>query len=80
VAAAAWNKDYLTTIVAVFGTTISPYLFFWQASQEVEELRRRRRPPLRRAPEQVARRSSGASVSTPWSAWAYRTWSPSSSC
>jgi NRAMP (natural resistance-associated macrophage protein)-like metal ion transporter len=29
---------YLTVVVAVFGTTISPYLFFWQASQEVEEL------------------------------------------
>jgi len=28
----------LTVIVAVFGTTISPYLFFWQAAQEVEEL------------------------------------------
>jgi NRAMP (natural resistance-associated macrophage protein)-like metal ion transporter len=34
----ALTKDYLTVIVAVFGTTISPYLFFWQASQEVEEL------------------------------------------
>ncbi|MFM0415993.1 NRAMP family divalent metal transporter [Paraburkholderia aromaticivorans] len=34
----SWNSAYLTTIVAVFGTTISPYLFFWQASQEVEEL------------------------------------------
>ncbi len=34
----SWTKDYVTTIVAVFGTTISPYLFFWQASQEVEEL------------------------------------------
>jgi NRAMP (natural resistance-associated macrophage protein)-like metal ion transporter len=33
-----WNGVYLTTIVAVFGTTISPYLFFWQASQEVEDL------------------------------------------
>ena len=32
------TKDYVTTIVAVFGTTISPYLFFWQASQEVEDL------------------------------------------
>ena len=30
-------------IVAVLGTTISPYLFFWQASQEVEELRQRGR-------------------------------------
>ncbi|RKF50084.1 NRAMP family divalent metal transporter [Paraburkholderia fungorum] len=33
-----WNSAYLTIIVAVFGTTISPYLFFWQASQEVEDL------------------------------------------
>lgn len=33
------SGDYLTTVVAVLGTTISPYLFFWQASQEVEELR-----------------------------------------
>ena len=33
-----WKPAYLTTMVAVFGTTISPYLFFWQASQEVEEL------------------------------------------
>ena len=32
------NKDYVTAIVAIFGTTISPYLFFWQASQEVEDL------------------------------------------
>ena len=33
-----WNAATITTIVAVFGTTISPYLFFWQASQEVEDL------------------------------------------
>jgi NRAMP (natural resistance-associated macrophage protein)-like metal ion transporter len=32
----SFNSDYITAIVAVFGTTISPYLFFWQASQEVE--------------------------------------------
>jgi Mn2+/Fe2+ NRAMP family transporter len=32
------NAQALTVIVAVFGTTISPYLFFWQAAQEVEEL------------------------------------------
>lgn len=31
------DRTYLTTLVAIFGTTISPYLFFWQASQEVEE-------------------------------------------
>jgi Mn2+/Fe2+ NRAMP family transporter len=32
-----WNKDYIFAIIAVFGTTISPYLFFWQTSEEVEE-------------------------------------------
>ncbi|UPK25209.1 NRAMP family divalent metal transporter [Bradyrhizobium sp. 195] len=41
--AAVWPKanvsaDYLMMVVAVLGTTISPYLFFWQASQEVEEM------------------------------------------
>ena len=34
----SWKSDYMTTVVAVLGTTISPYLFFWQASQEVEEI------------------------------------------
>ena len=34
-----FDRAYLLTIVAVFGTTISPYLFFWQASQEAEESR-----------------------------------------
>jgi NRAMP (natural resistance-associated macrophage protein)-like metal ion transporter len=32
------TNDAATTIVAIFGTTISPYLFFWQSSQEVEEV------------------------------------------
>jgi NRAMP (natural resistance-associated macrophage protein)-like metal ion transporter len=32
-----WDSLYVTTMVAVLGTTISPYLFFWQASHEVEE-------------------------------------------
>jgi len=32
-----FSKDYLLNVVAILGTTISPYLFFWQASQEVEE-------------------------------------------
>jgi len=32
-----FSKHYLEIIVAIFGTTISPYLFFWQASEEVEE-------------------------------------------
>jgi NRAMP (natural resistance-associated macrophage protein)-like metal ion transporter len=34
-----WSKEFFTTLLAIFGTTISPYLFFWQASQEAEEQR-----------------------------------------
>lgn len=46
-----WKSDYLALLVAVLGTTISPYLFFWQASQEVEEMRRRKhRRPLKELP------------------------------
>src|SRR5689334_2493082 len=44
------NTDYFLMVVAVLGTTISPYLFFWQASQEVEEMNRGHvRRPLREA-------------------------------
>ena len=32
-----FDAEYLTTLVAILGTTISPYMFFWQANQEVEE-------------------------------------------
>jgi Mn2+/Fe2+ NRAMP family transporter len=35
----SWQKDYIVVIVAVLGTTISPYLFFWQSSEEAEEER-----------------------------------------
>ncbi len=43
------NSDYFMMVVAVLGTTISPYLFFWQASQEVEEMThgKKRGRPLR---------------------------------
>src|SRR5579863_6489828 len=34
-----WSREYLEVLVGILGTTISPYLFFWQASQEVEEER-----------------------------------------
>jgi len=34
-----WSSNYLAAFVGILGTTISPYLFFWQASQEVEEER-----------------------------------------
>jgi NRAMP (natural resistance-associated macrophage protein)-like metal ion transporter len=33
-----FNKEYLAILVGILGTTISPYLFFWQASVEVEEM------------------------------------------
>lgn len=35
-----FSREFITAVVAVFGTTISPYLFFWQASSEVDELRK----------------------------------------
>jgi len=50
----SFKADYVMAVVAVFGTTISPYLFFWQASQEVEKLRATEGDaPLREAPEQA---------------------------
>ncbi len=46
---------YATMVVAVFGTTISPYLFFWQAAQEVEDNNRRpRAAELKTRPEYAA--------------------------
>jgi len=48
------QADYVIAVVAVFGTTISPYLFFWQASQEVEEQRAAPgEKPLTKAPQQA---------------------------
>ena len=60
VPAVTWNADYFTTLVAIAGTTISPYLCFWQAAQEAEEVRIKpqRQPLLRRgwqAPSALAR-------------------------
>jgi NRAMP (natural resistance-associated macrophage protein)-like metal ion transporter len=37
-----FDKDYISIIVAILGTTISPYLFFWQATMEVEDRQRRK--------------------------------------
>lgn len=33
-----WDKEFLSIVVAILGTTISPYLFFWQATMEAEEI------------------------------------------
>jgi NRAMP (natural resistance-associated macrophage protein)-like metal ion transporter len=50
----ALSANYLTVVVAILGTTISPYLFFWQAEEEVEEVKERiGARPLQRAPEQA---------------------------
>ena len=52
----AFNGDTLTLIVAIFGTTISPYLFFWQSSEEVEEEEADpEAAPLLERPEQAPR-------------------------
>jgi NRAMP (natural resistance-associated macrophage protein)-like metal ion transporter len=50
----SWNKDYIVVIVAVLGTTISPYLFFWQASEEAEDERvDLAQHPLTEAPDEA---------------------------
>jgi len=48
-----FTVDALMMVVAVLGTTISLYLFFWQAAQEVEQMRRKNSPPLLQAPERA---------------------------
>jgi Mn2+/Fe2+ NRAMP family transporter len=49
----SWNAAFWTTVVAILGTTISPYLFFWQASQEVEDIKAvAERKPLLDKPHQ----------------------------
>ena len=45
-----WTAAFATGFVAILGTTISPYLFFWQAAQEIEEERRTHSKPLYVAP------------------------------
>ena len=49
----AFDRAHAMALVAVLGTTISPYLFFWQAGQEVEELHRRHIKPLYVMPRQA---------------------------
>ncbi len=59
------SSDYLMAIVAVMGTTISPYLFFWQAEEEVEDQKERAGArPLVRAPEQAPAEFSRIRVDT----------------
>ena len=58
-------KDYAAMVVAVLGTTISPYLFFWQASQEVEDSNRRlNAEKLKGDPEYAAKHLSRIKLDT----------------
>jgi Mn2+/Fe2+ NRAMP family transporter len=60
-----WNAKYAVGIVALLGTTISPYLFCWQASQEVEEIHAStERKPLNRAPLQAPNALSRIGIDT----------------
>ncbi len=55
----AFTGTYITAVVAILGTTISPYLFFWQAEEEVEEVKERpEAKPLMGAPKQAEREFS----------------------
>jgi len=59
------THDYITALVAIFGTTISPYLFFWQASHEVEaQTEDPDDQPLHRAPEQSERQLRRMKIDT----------------
>jgi NRAMP (natural resistance-associated macrophage protein)-like metal ion transporter len=59
------SADYLTVIVAVFGTTISPYLFFWQAAEEVEDEKEDpKAKPLLEAPHQAPRQMARMQLDT----------------
>jgi NRAMP (natural resistance-associated macrophage protein)-like metal ion transporter len=57
-----WDRTWLMTFVGILGTTISPYLFFWQASQEVEEERARGRTALKHREGATAQQLSDARV------------------
>ena len=59
------DAGYVTVVVAILGTTISPYLFFWQASQEVEEIHAvRADKPLRRDPQQAKKQLRRIKIDT----------------
>jgi Mn2+/Fe2+ NRAMP family transporter len=60
----SFNRETILVIVAVFGTTISPYLFFWQASQKAEEARLHPAPKARRTSAAQRRYYSKISTAT----------------
>lgn len=50
------SAEWMTVVVAIFGTTISPYLFFWQTSEEVEDMGLKHQRDLKHSNRQSARR------------------------
>lgn len=50
-----WDRDYMLMLVAIFGTTISPYMFFWQASLEAEDRKLRSKAGSRAAASHAKR-------------------------
>ena len=60
-----FHSSYIASIIACLGTTISPYLFFWQASQETEEIRAKPdEEALKHAPEQAREQLSRIRIDT----------------
>lgn len=60
-----WNAAFLTTLVAILGTTISPYLFIWQSSQEAEEQRiDPDKKPLKHEPEKAEQETKRIRIDT----------------
>src|SRR5262249_37605044 len=63
--ALSFHRDFWLMVVALLGTTISPYLFFWQAAQEVEDTKATaNREPLKKHPEQGDRALSRIRIDT----------------
>jgi NRAMP (natural resistance-associated macrophage protein)-like metal ion transporter len=61
----SFEKEYLAALIAVLGTTISPYLLFWQSGEEVEELESEpKEEPLKKAPEQAPVQFSRIKIDT----------------
>jgi Mn2+/Fe2+ NRAMP family transporter len=50
-----FSAAWITVVVAVFGTTISPYLFFWQTAEEIEDMELKQQPDLRHMTRPAAR-------------------------
>ena len=71
----SFHREYFTALIAVLGTTISPYLFFWQASEEVEEVCTHAvQKPLLVAPEQGPVQLPSEFDSTLIWGWRFQTW------